>query len=542
MDNSFFPKMVNLFLRPFRQHFIFLIVFFILATSCHIIRHLIMGQVNINAAIVTAMHCLNISYIVTLFIGLIQSKNARQCVQAFIIAIAAISFSLNFYCICQFNYLVDADIAMLIIETDPNEAREFATTLLPKWIILAELAIFLFFCLLWWLSQRRNLNLGNKAAICSIVIVSICIAGNLYRWDVWRDGPFAPFYELSKYDIPSDLKSYYSHPQLTYYEKKDLPQNIVVIIGESFSRTHSSVYGYDKLTNPHLTALRDSSLLFVFDSIVSPAATTAQSIRDLLSTYNLSEVNKNEKKWYEYISLIEIMKDSGYDCYWFGNQACANKHNGTARVFAQACDYHWFFQREGSEETIDRYDIILVDSSFYHVNKANIQGKHNFFIYHMMGSHFNYRMRYPEEYAKFTENDYLKEPKNHREILATYDNSILYNDYVVSKIINLFKDSESVIIYFSDHGQVMYRNKNKPDYYVHGQKDDPTNYDLSIEIPFFIYASPLFQRKYPQIAERLKNRQNNPKYWNSEDLPFFIMDLINVKEINGKPVRPRSIL
>ena len=35
---------------------------------------------------------------------------------------------------------------------------------------------------------------------------------------------------------------------------------------------------------------------------------------------------------------------------------------------------------------------------------------------------------------------------------------------------------------------------------------------------------------------------DNPKTWNSDNLPYFIMDLIGVKEINGENIKPKSVL
>lgn len=538
MAEKIFQTIVDILLRPFKEHFLFLIAFFILATSCYIIRHLVIEFYPI-AAISTTIHCFNISYIVTLLVGLIRPKVVKKIIQVLLIVLAAIDFALNFYCICYLKYLFDADTAFLILETDPNEAKEFLTSMLPKWIVLAEIGVYLILFLLWRLSTRRNLNLGKKTSLFALGLVCISFVGNYYLWTVWKDGPIARFLEISQYDIPSDLKTYYSHPQLTYEENQDLPVNVVLIIGESFARCHSSLYGYDKLTNPQLKSLKDNSLLFTLDSIDSPAPTTALSIRNILSTFDQSDADNNDKKWYEYVSLIELMKESGYDCYWFGNQACANKNNGTARTYAQACDRQFFFQREGIDEVNDRYDIVLVDSSFQYINQLNKE-KHNFFIYHMLGSHFNYCMRYPKNYAKFSEEDYSTEPQNHREILSTYDNSILYNDFVVKEIMGLFKDSESVVIYLPDHGQVMYRNKRNPDYYAHGK--GKYDYAYGVEIPFFIFASPLYQERHPTIMQRIRERQNNPIRWNSDDLPYFIMDLIGVKTINGEDVRSKSVL
>jgi heptose-I-phosphate ethanolaminephosphotransferase len=498
-------------------------------------------HINLNPAVATAMHCISISYIVTLLVSLIHPKLLRQIIQAICLVFAATDFALNVYCLHQFNYAFDADIALLILGTDPNEAKEFLSTMLPPGVVLAVAGVFLLFFLLWCFLRHRNTNLGYKTSLFALALVCICIAGNLYRWNVWKSGPLAPICQLMTYDIPSDLKSYYSHPKLIYDENEQ-PVNVVLIIGESFARCHSSIYGYGKLTNPELTELKNESLLYSFDSINSPAFSTALSIRDMLSTYNISDTVSNDKKWFEYTTLIEIMKDMGYECYWFGNQASANMHNGPSRIFAEDCDRQWFLQREGLDDVGEhRYDIVLVDSSYNYVGQLN-HVKHNFFIFHMMGSHFDYSQRYPKEYAQFTVNDYPTDPENHRAILSAYDNSILYNDFVVRKIMDLFKDSEALIIYLSDHGQVMYRNKNLPDHYAHGVQTDSLNVALGEEVPFFVYASPLFQQKHPQTVERIKNRQDNPKVWNSEDLPYFIMDLIGIKEINGETVSARSVL
>ena len=107
---------------------------------------------------------------------------------------------------------------------------------------------------------------------------------------------------------------------------------------------------------------------------------------------------------------------------------------------------------------------------------------------------------------------------------------------------DLFKESESIVIYLPDHGQVMFRNKKDPDYYAHGRKQDPIDYALWIDIPFFIYASPLYQERHPDMMERIKKRQEKPKSWNSDDLPYFIMDLIGVTAINGEDVANKSVL
>lgn len=540
MFKRFFLKIAKMLLQPFKQHFLFFFVLCFLTVSGHFIAYFtVKNTINLNAAIATAMHCVSLSYVATLIIGIIRQMILRRILQVFFILYAAIDFAISSYCALYLHLIFDNDIALLIKETDPSEAVEFFVSMVPLWLILIVVGVFLLFIFLWWFVKKRNLsfNLGKKSSLCAMGIVSICLLGNLYKWGVWTLGPLAPFYEFSQIENPGDLRSYYTHPKLSFDGKQELPTNVVLIIGESYSRSHSSIFGYNKLTNPLMTELKDNSLLYSFDSINSPAHSTVLSLRYMLSTYDLSTDNEG-KKWYEYISLIELMKESGFSSYWFGNQGRLGTHNGTTRTLAQACDNQWFLKKDNVE---DQFDAVLVDSTYQEVNQISHK-KHNFIIFHMKGSHFEFSKRYPAEFAHFSINDYPTDPLNHREILSSYDNSILYNDYIVSRIIDLFKDTESIVVYLPDHGQVMYRNAKDPDYYAHGRKEDPVDYAYGIDIPFFVYASPLYQQKHPEIMERIKNRQDNPKSWNSDFLPYFFMDLIGVNTINGEDIKPKSIL
>lgn len=535
-------KLGNILLKPFREHFLFLIVFFFLFTSPYFFWHPMHVQGFNIYILYLAIHCLVISYLVTLLVSVIKPDVARKIVQGVLIALAAILFAVNFYCNYVLDFLFDSDIAMLILGTDVHETKEFASALLPTWIILAVLGIYLLFIILWWISKRHRLNLGKKTSWVALGLILICALLSIRNWRAWEDGPLKLFEELSNIESSDDLQSHYTHPAITIADEAQRPANVVLIIGESFARVHSSLYGYDKATNPQLGAYRDSSMLFTLDDIDAPAPTTAQSLRFMLSAYaQEDDTSSNEKKWFEYTTLIELMQECGFDCYWFSNQARGNKHNSTARAFAEACDRHWFLQQEGS----DRYNImpdkVLVDSSYQFVNQLNSQERH-FIIYHMMGSHYDFAMRYPKEFAKFTENDYLTEPQSHRSILASYDNSILYNDYIVSQIINLYRDKEAIVIYIPDHGQVMYRDPKDPDYYAHGKMNDKVRYALGVEVPFMIYASPSYQEKYPEVMQRIKYRQEHPKAWNSDDLPYLIMDLIGVTAIDGEDVSAKSVL
>lgn len=542
MLKSFCLKLGNILLKPFREHFLFLIAFFFLATSPYFFWHRIFVRgVNLYAFYL-AVHCFVLSYLVTLLVSLVKPANVRRILQGVLMVVAAFSFAVNFYCSHELGYLLDADIATLILGTDINETREFASILLPIWIILTVVGVYLVFIVLGFLSKRYSFNLGRKASWVALAGLCLCVILTIHNWKVWEDGPIKLIEDMTHIAETDELQSHYTHPKITLTDKAQLPDNVVLIIGESFARIHSSLYGYDKSTNPNLGAYRDSSMLFTFDDVDAPAPTTVKSLRCMLSTYNRSDdTPANSKKWFEYTSIIELMENCGYDCYWFGNQARGSNNNGAARIFAEACTKQWFLQQEGIDRFNIRYDKVLVDSSYQFINQLS-QQEHHFIIYHMMGSHFDYSRRYPEEFAKFSEKDYPTEPQERRATLASYDNSILYNDFIVAQLISLYQDKDAVVIYIPDHGQVMYRDPKDPKYFTHGKMNDKVSYALGVEIPFMIYASPSFQQKHPEVMQRIKYRQDHPKGWNCDDLPYLIMDLIGVKDINGEDVKLKSVL
>ena len=540
MSNNI-KKLGNIFLRPFKEHLLFFIAFFILATSAYFIWFFIYGQYYYSLNLL--MHCLVISYIITLITGLIQNNITQKIIQVLVIGMSAILFCLNIYGIFELDSLIDEDYLMLILNTNINEAQEFASNMLPTRIILGLIVVFGLLLILWLISKKHPFRLGKKSSSVAMGLICLCAFKNLIGWGIWIDGPIQHlsnlYSSLSKYEFIDKSKLNHKLPAISINDTQQLPANVVFIIGESFARFHSSLYGYEKNTNPYLSSLRDQSLLFTFDSIDAPAPTTGPSLKYMLTTYSKDDSKNQSKKWYDYPTIIELMRSCGYDCYWFSNQARSGKFNYISRVFSELCDQNFFYQQEGSIRHNTRHDIVLADSSHLFIKKLNRQ-KHHFIVYHMMGSHFDYSMRYSSDFNHFSTHDYMKFPEHQREVLATYDNSILYNDYVVNEIIDIFKDEEAIIIYAPDHGQDMFRSS--PNYRAHGKMNNPASYAYGVEIPFMIYATPLFQQNYPNTIKRIKNRQKNPKTWIADNMPYLIMDLIGVEKLDGESIQNKSVL
>lgn len=125
----------------------------------------------------------------------------------------------------------------------------------------------------------------------------------------------------------------------------------------------------------------------------------------------------------------------------------------------------------------------------------------NFIVFHLMGSHSEFEDRYPSEYQKYIPGDYADYKDYQREVIANYDNSILYNDYVVYQILNCFSDEETLAFYFSDHGIDLYESSDN--YYGHAIKGNAASEEVALSIPFMVYCSEKYQQSFPNDIETI---------------------------------------
>lgn len=142
-----------------------------------------------------------------------------------------------------------------------------------------------------------------------------------------------------------------------------------------------------------------------------------------------------------------------------------------------------------------------------------------------MGSHAIYKERYPLEFDKFKYSDYTNRDFKVSSILAEYDNSILYSDYVINKIYKYFNDSNTVCIYLSDHGEELFN-----------EKDNAThaNTRLGLEIPFIVWVSDEYKENV-----YINNHNIESKYM-TDDFIHTILDLAKIDTVDFQ--RSRSII
>ena len=187
--------------------------------------------------------------------------------------------------------------------------------------------------------------------------------------------------------------------------------------------------------------LRDDSLLYVYSNVTSPAINTPSAFKCILNTYRPEY--KDSPKWYECTNVFEVLHLLGYKSFWLSNQSKHGLYDNLVGRFSELCDTAVFAGNKfAGMARGDSYDGELVPMAEELLSSADSL---RFMIVHLMGSHEAFQHRYPPTYVKYVADDYLQYPQEQRLTRARYDNSILYNDYVVTEIMKLFSDKEGIV-------------------------------------------------------------------------------------------------
>lgn len=276
-----------------------------------------------------------------------------------------------------------------------------------------------------------------------------------------------------------------------------IPEYVVIIIGESHARSHSSLYGYDKETNPLMGKLRDKGNLLVFENVESPATNTSNSFKYILNTYQKDK--EGQEKWYKSVNLLEVLKKAGYHSVWLSNQARQGLYNNLSSAPAMLCDTAVFI-REFSNDI--KYDAELAEISLPE------KGRRNAVIYHLMGQHVLFKERYPSRFEKFKKDDYVLDLSDTgKENVAQYDNATLYNDFTLDSIIGRYADSDAVVFYFPDHGLDVYESDSG---YCGHALPNPESESIGVKIPFLVYLSDKYREIRPELSQRISGAGDEP--------------------------------
>lgn len=235
---------------------------------------------------------------------------------------------------------------------------------------------------------------------------------------------------------------------------------ILMVVGETARAESFSLNGYGKPTNQFTRIHHPIS----FKSMSSCGTATAVSVPCMFSALGRNEYQKQTAINQQ--NLLDIVKLANVDVLWLdNNEGCKGVCNRVTTINTdkskadKLCDGDYCFD-----------EILLSPLK----NKlANLTHQTTLIVLHLIGSHGpTYYRRYPANFSKFLPDCKRSDIQNctQEQIINTYDNTIVYSDYVLSKMIEELSlldemiNVETSMIYVSDHGESLGENG----LYLHG--------------------------------------------------------------------------
>ncbi|AZZ76496.1 hypothetical protein CCX46_15480 [Pseudomonas sp. RU47] len=399
-------------------------------------------------------------------------------------------------------------VIFIMFESNVSEAGEYMTQYFAWWMVPAFLAHTAFAYFLW--TRLRPVYMPRGRAFVAAMAILIAVIGYPLVKQTLRMGTFAQGFEKFETRIepavPWQMVVAYHRYQETLADMQgmlhnvskipplknlkdasaDQPKTLVLVIGESTNRQRMSLYGYQRNTTPELDKLKDQ--LAVFDNVVTPRPYTIEALQQVLTFAD----EENPDLYLSTPSLVSMMKQAGYKTFWITNQQTMTKRNTMLTTFSEQADEQVYLNNNRNQNAA-QYDGDVIEP----FNKALADAApRKLIVVHLLGTHMSYQYRYPPTFDKFQDRNGVPPGVRDDQVPTynSYDNAVLYNDFVVSSLIKDYakSDPNGFLLYLSDHGEDVFdsvghktlgRNENKPTAPMY-------------TIPFMAWASPKWKANH----------------------------------------------
>ncbi|MDO4692809.1 MAG: sulfatase-like hydrolase/transferase [Porphyromonadaceae bacterium] len=442
-----------------------------------------------------------------------------------IMVLSLLMFAIEGFILHRYGMVYTQSVIQILAGTNPREASEYFEASFDVSIFIAVL--FICFVIAWavvkyvsW-AKDKHFRFVPILFLLSIPPVSIVLGYSIPRtYQKVMDSGQAYDLTIAPYDrllwntmgfiresqAISDATNRIARIDIGNLEEMSYvtapPQSqlhIILVVGETLRRDYMHCYGFPLSNTPGLDSLLATGDLTAYTDAVSPAPNTIESLTKVF-TY---QTNEMQGKWYDYPALPSIFSKAGYWVEWTSNQESTGTFIQPLNTFAQLSDGHKYVNARSIDEEHD------ITKNFYDedllpylkdTSKAKEGGKSGLVqIVHLMGSHPVYAKRFPETFAKFSPDSLpVKRGADKDAVVSDYINSVYYNDYVVTQIVNFYSNKPALVVYFSDHGEVIYDDPKNPNYSDHGMLPQ------GVAVPLFVYLSPEVRRGYPDLYNRIR--------------------------------------
>lgn len=387
-----------------------------------------------------------------------------------LLSASAVSYFMHSY-----GILVDRSMIQNLFETDVAEAGELLNAGLVMHVLLFGILPALLVMMLRVCYRPVFAELRARAMALLLCLMVIGANGMLFYKDY--SSLFRNNRQVRNLAVPSNYLYYGTRYLMGAYDAVKVPLQrlgedahqvsnaaapakrklLVLVVGETARGMNFGLNGYGRDTNPQLTALPVLS----FGQTDSCGTSTAESLPCMFSLSDRAHYDKVTESHRE--NLLDVLQHAGVKVLWRDNNSgckgvCDRVDNQDTAVFElpQFCV---------AEECYDEGMLSALDDYLQRTRGDAV------IVLHQKGSHGPaYYLRYPQQFEKF--NPVCRSSQlqscSEEEIRNAYDNSILYTDYFLSRVIGFLQrerqEYDTAMLYMSDHGESL----GEGNIYLHG--------------------------------------------------------------------------
>ncbi len=463
-----------------------------------------------------------ISFMTSLFILIYQDLlNVKKfkiatlinCCLALIIYLIPLSFIIY---TLNFDTAITKDVLYAIFQSHSNEAYQFIYDYISLKYVFLFIYVPILICFLFYQQEIQEIPQLKKSLLVFFVIVFYIITflqfSNLRIPNFFIESVNQYHYELNLF---KEVQAKRNIGEIQFHAfKKKQGETYIIAIGESLHKKHMGIYGYFRNTTPLLSKIK--SELFIFDNIYSNHTHTVPVMK-----LGLTEANQyNKKLYYDSLSIIDILKKSHVETYWLTNQTIYGAWDNMISVIAANADNLVTLNSSiGKQTKTQKYDGALIDE--VKIALSDKTDKTKVIFVHLIGNHNNYKSRYPQTFTKLnkeiTQGYFGKNPSIN---INNYDNSVLYNDFVISSILKELQKEQNVsgFIYLSDHADDVLANL--------GHNSGKFTYHMT-QIPMIAWFNNQYKQTYPKNYNTLLKHTHT--LFSNDMLYDTIIGLLNIK-------------
>lgn len=428
-----------------------------------------------------------------------------------------------------------------IISTNRIEASELLLSV--WWLVLTVIVVW---CLYGWLVSLVPKGIkfaGGKRKMVSglVLLMAVSVASmhytylnktytapnkqvyaRIYAWSLgMRVGEVFPYdIYLQTYRAFKHQKEIHGIASLSDYTFGISPRPekdtaiYVFVIGEAARYSNFSINGeYEHETNPLLSHQPN---LVSFTHAYSQANATDLSVPLMLTRATAD----NTMVAYQEKTVLGAFQEAGFQVAWLSAESSPIRY---LQYVFPSIDTVWITPKESAMDEV-------LFSPYRELIRQQLQSpKKRLLVLHTKGSHLSYQDRYPESFDVFqpclsrgTHSDTFDK----KLMTNTYDNSILYTDFILHTLIQVLDSTEqsACLIYMPDHGENLCDDDRK--LWVHGSYEGS---QWEYHVPLLVWYSDQYKKQNQERIAALYS--NKDKQVTSQVLFHSMCDMAGINEV-----------